>query len=164
MTAKARPFARAQPEEALPVRLWLRLLGSYSAIERQLRTRLQARFRTTMPRFDAMAQLRREPDGMTMGQLSDWMMVTKGNITGLVDRLIADGLAERTRAPNDGRSSIVRLSKSGRARFDRIAPIMRRWIGEIFAGMPPGEMERLYRILGRVRDAAERPNAKGRAP
>ncbi len=141
--------------DALQIRLWLRLLGSTNAMEASLRASLQERFATTMPRFDALAQLSRAPDGMTMGQLSERMMVTKGNITGLVERLAADGLVERRVAPDDRRASIVRLSGEGRRRFTEMAPHMRQWIEDLFAAMSRDELEALYQMLGRARQSVQ---------
>lgn len=141
--------------DALQIRLWLRLLGSTSAMEATLRAKLQERFATTMPRFDALAQLSRAAEGMTMGQLSERMMVTKGNITGLVERLAADGLVERRVAPDDRRASIVRLSDKGRRRFAEMAPHMRQWIEDLFAAMSRDELEALYQLLGRARQSMQ---------
>ncbi len=146
-----------EPEdEALPVRLWLRLLATAGLIEARLRRRLQRNFDTTMPRFDALAQLDRAADGMTLGRLSERMMVTKGNITGLVERMVEDGLVERLPVPADRRSSIVRLTAGGRTRFAAMAPEMQGWIREIVSGLTHDEQERLHGLIGRLRAAAER--------
>ena len=60
-----------------------------------MRRRLRDSFDVTLPRFDLMAQLDRAPNGMTLGELSQRMMVSNGNVTGLVDRLVAQGLLAR---------------------------------------------------------------------
>lgn len=135
-------------ENTGPARLWLRLLATTNAIEARLRARLAAEFAMTLPRFDAMAQLARNPRGMVMGELTERLMVTKGNTTGLVDRLVADGLAERIATPGDRRSAIVRLSAEGQARFDTVAPVMRGWIHEALSGLEPGQREQLDALLG----------------
>lgn len=144
---------RSGAAEAATVRLWLRLLGTAHAVESRLRARLQGEFATTMPRFDAMAQLARVPEGMTMSALSQRMMVTKGNITGLIERMAAEGLVERTLDPRDRRATIVRLSASGRHRFAAVAPVMRTWILEELAGLEEDDIDQLYRLLGRIRAA-----------
>jgi len=98
-TAVARPVPG--PESRLPddhhgaLRLWLRLLTCTLMIERRIKSRLRERFDTTLPRFDLMAQLERAPGGLTMSELSRRLMVTGGNVTGLVDPLVAEGLVER---------------------------------------------------------------------
>ena len=80
------------------LRLWLRLLTCTNLIEGEVRRRLRERFDVTLPRFDLMAQLDKAPDGMTLSDLSRRMMVSNGNLTGLVERLVASGhLDRRTR-------------------------------------------------------------------
>ena len=85
--------SRADDHRAL--RLWLRLLTCTQLIEGQVRGRLRERFATTLPRFDLMSQLERHPQGLKMNELSRRMMVTGGNVTGIVDQLAAEGLVER---------------------------------------------------------------------
>src|ERR671919_3143913 len=77
------------------LRLWLRLLTCTTLIEGEVRRRLRDRFGVTLPRFDLMAQLDKAADGMTLSDLSKRMMVSNGNLTGLVDRLVASGYLER---------------------------------------------------------------------
>jgi DNA-binding MarR family transcriptional regulator len=79
------------------LRLWLRLLTCTSLIENQVRKSLATQFKTTLPRFDLMAQLERTPDGLQMGELSRRMLVTGGNVTGIVDQLERAGLIARIR-------------------------------------------------------------------
>src|SRR5512135_2946428 len=71
------------------LRLWLRLLTCTLLIERRIRARLREDFGTTLPRFDLMAQLERNPAGLRMGELSQRLMVTGGNVTGITDQLVA---------------------------------------------------------------------------
>src|SRR5687767_14029224 len=91
------------------LRLWLRLLTCTTLIENEVRRRLRDNFDITLPRFDLLAQLERAPDGMTLGELSQRMMVSNGNITGLVDRLCEQGLISRRPSPSDRRVQIVSL-------------------------------------------------------
>ena len=60
-----------------------------------MRRRLRDSFDVTLPRFDLMAQLDKAPNGMTLGELSQRMMVSNGNVTGLVERLVEQGLLDR---------------------------------------------------------------------
>ncbi len=103
------------------VRLWLRLLRASRAIEGELRERLRTTYNVTLPRFDVMAALYREPEGMLMSQLSKYLMVSNGNITGLIDRLTTDGLVHRTLRDGDRRTSVVLLTKTGRENFEQMA-------------------------------------------
>src|SRR5258706_6486818 len=94
------------------LRLWLRLLTCSVLIERSIRARLRSKFATTLPRFDLMAQLERHPAGLRMGELSRRLMVTGGNVTGIVDPLVREGLVER-RADPDPRAFPVPLTRPG---------------------------------------------------
>ncbi|TIX32080.1 MAG: winged helix-turn-helix transcriptional regulator, partial [Mesorhizobium sp.] len=68
------------------LRLWIRLLRASRTIEAELRERLKTEFNTTLPRFDVMAALYRSPEGMLMSDLSRFLLVSNGNVTGIVDR------------------------------------------------------------------------------
>jgi enoyl-CoA hydratase/carnithine racemase len=84
-------------------------------VEKQVRSRLREQFDTTLPRFDLMAQLERAPDGLRMNELSRRMMVTGGNVTGITDQLVAEGLVERIDVAGDRRAYRVRLTPKGPA-------------------------------------------------
>ena len=133
------------------LRLWLRLLACTMLIERTVRTRLFRRFATTLPRFDLMAQLERSPDGLRMGELSRRMMVTGGNVTGIVDQLVTEGLVERRPIATDRRALAVKLTPKGRRRFMTMATEHERWIEEILADLPAAERARLYALLGHLK-------------
>ena len=75
---------------------------------------------------------------MTLGELSQRMMVSNGNVTGLVERLVAQGLLDRRAAPNDRRAQIVSLTAEGRRAFRAMARTHGDWIAEIFAGLAAG--------------------------
>ncbi|MHC5652787.1 MarR family winged helix-turn-helix transcriptional regulator [Stappia sp. ICDLI1TA098] len=136
------------------LRLWLRLLTCANLIETDIRSQLRAEFDVTLPRFDLMAQLERTQDGLTLGELSRRMMVSAGNVTGLVERLVQDGLVERRPAPGDRRSALVSLTAAGRASFEGMAHAHGDWIGEIFAGLEPADMEALMRLLAKTKASA----------
>ncbi|TIS81978.1 MAG: MarR family transcriptional regulator, partial [Mesorhizobium sp.] len=72
------------------LRLWIRLLRASRTIEAELRERLKKEFDTTLPRFDVMAALYRAPEGMLMSDLSRFLLVSNGNVTGIVDRLVSE--------------------------------------------------------------------------
>ena len=87
-------------------------------VESEVRRRLRERFNLTLPRFDLMAQLDRTPKGMTLGELSQRMMVSNGNVTGLVDCLARRRLVKRTQDERDRRVRLVRLTKAGEKLLD----------------------------------------------
>jgi len=138
------------PEE---LRLWLRLLTCAQLIEKNLRARLRGEFDTTLPRFDLMAQLERRPEGMKMSDLSRRMMVTGGNVTGITDQLVAEGLVERAAVDGDRRAYSVRLTAKGREVFDAMARAHENWIVQAFDGLSPREQKTLHGLLGKVKQA-----------
>ena len=140
-------------EHKAEVRLWLRLLTCTTLIENEVRSRLRDQFEVTLPRFDLMAQLRRVPEGMTLGELSRRMMVSNGNLTGLVERLVASGLVERVRNPEDRRAAFVRLAPAGRRAFAQMAERHAAWIGELLDGLSESDTAQLMRLLGRMKQS-----------
>lgn len=133
------------------LRLWLRLFTCTQLLERRVRARLRRRFGTTLARFDLMAQLDRHPEGLRMGELSQRLMVTGANVTGLTDQLAREGLVERKPMPRDRRAALVRLTPAGRRAFDRMAREHESWIVDLLAGLTPPEREDLHALLGKVK-------------
>jgi DNA-binding MarR family transcriptional regulator len=136
------------------LRLWLRLLTCTTLIEGEVRRRLRDSFEVTLPRFDLMAQLDKTPGGMTLGQLSSRMMVSNGNVTGLAERLVAQGLLDRKPSPSDRRAQIVSLTAEGRRAFRAMARAHENWIAEIFAGLTAVEIDELMRLLAKTKLSA----------
>jgi len=149
----ARVDAESRVSEAdhLSLRLWLRLLTCTTMIERCVRERLRERFDMTLPRFDLMAQLARAPKGLRMSDLSRRLMVTGGNVTGLTDQLVAEGLVVRAELPDDRRVYRVRLTGKGRRQFALMATEHERWIIDLLAAVPVVERESLHRLLGALK-------------
>jgi len=144
------------------LRLWLRLFACKEVIETEVRRRLRERFNVTLPRFDLMAQLDRTPKGMTLGELSQRMMVSNGNVTGLVDRLVEQGLIDRQPSRTDRRAQIVRLTQEGRRFFRAMARENADWIGEMFAELSQAEIETLLRLLAKTKASARKAIARAR--
>jgi len=122
-------------------------------IEGEIRTRLRENFDVTLPRFDLMAQLDKSPEGMTLGELSRRMMVSNGNITGLVERLVELGLVDRVPHPTDRRAAVVHLTDEGRRSFAAMADQHGDWIATLFASVPADDMQALMRLLGRMKQS-----------
>lgn len=142
------------------LRLWLRLLSCTATIERHVRERLRVRFDTTLPRFDMMAQLNREPRGLKMSELSRRLMVTGGNVTGITDQLESEGLVVRESDPADRRAYTVKLTPAGRRAFARMAAAHEQWVIGLFAGLYAGEKEQVYRLLAKLKVSLERDKEK----
>jgi DNA-binding MarR family transcriptional regulator len=145
------------------LRLWLRLFTCKEVIEADVRRRLRASFDTTLPRFDLMAQLDRSRKGMTLGELSQRMMVSNGNVTGLVDRLVEQGLVQRRRSPKDRRAQFVTLTPEGRRFFRSMARANGDWIGEIFADLSSDDIETLMHLLAKAKASARKSIGNGGA-
>ena len=143
------------------LRLWLRLFTCKEVIESEVRRRLRDTFEITLPRFDLLAQLERTPKGMTLGELSQRMMVSNGNVTGVVDRLVEQGLISRRPSPKDRRAQIVSLTAAGRKFFRAMARTNGDWIGEIFADLSGDDIESLMRLLGKTKASARKAIGNG---
>ena len=152
---------RATGAHHYALRLWLRLLTCTTLIERAVRRRLRERFAITLARFDLLAQLERAPSGLRMGELSRRLMVTNGNVTGLVAQLVREGLVERLPVPQDRRANLVRLSAAGRRAFAAMASEHERWIVELTAGVDAGERRRLHALLGELKASVRSREPKG---
>lgn len=129
------------------LRLWLRILKTSRLIENEVREKLREEFDTTLPRFDVMAALHRAEAGLRMSDLSSELRVSNGNVTGIVDRLVADGLIVRVPVDNDRRAMIVRLTNAGRELFQRMAAKHESWVNEILGGLSTAEATRLMATL-----------------
>ena len=152
-TPEAETIPRAREDLHASLRVWLQLLTCTALIERYVRERLRERFDITLPRFDMLAQLDREPKGLKMSELSRRLMVTGGNVTGLTDQLVAEGLVARRGIPGDRRAYNVRLTQKGKRQFETMAVEHEAWIVALFEGLAPGDREVLRESLARLKAA-----------
>ena len=144
------------------LRLWLRLLTCTNLIEGEIRSRLRDTFDVTLPRFDLMAQLDKSVVGMTVGEVSQRLMVSNGNVTAVVAGLVTDGLVDKRSAPQDRRVQILTLTAQGRKVFRTMAERHEDWIAELFAGLDQPAIAQLFRLLGETKSSLHRAIA-GRA-
>ncbi len=151
MDLEARLLGAQQSEHPQELRLWLRLLTCTQLIEKKVRTQLRQQFDTTLPRFDLLSQLERSPQGLKMNELSRRMMVSGGNITGITDQLVNEGLVERIAVDNDRRAFRVCLTVQGRKVFSTMALQHEAWIVQAFAGLKVTEIATLHKLLGKVK-------------
>jgi DNA-binding MarR family transcriptional regulator len=155
LDAETKVAERPADHEA-ELRLWLRLLTCTTLIEGEVRRRLRDEFDVTLPRFDLMAQLDKAPNGMTLGEVSQRMMVSNGNVTGLAERLVEQGLLDRRPSPNDRRAQIVSLTAEGRRTFRTMARTHEDWIAQIFSGLETGEIDTLMALLAKTKASARK--------
>lgn len=137
------------------LRLWLKILKVSRRVESELRERLRSEFGSTLPRFDVMAALDRLEDGLRMSDLSGVLKVSNGNVTGIVDRLVADGLVERLAVEGDRRAMAVRLTKQGRDAFGELARVHEDWVNELFDAVDAEQAEVLTRLLDGIADSSD---------
>src|SRR3979490_1845653 len=138
------------------LRLWLRLLTCTTLIEGEVRSRLRERVDVTLLRFDLMAQLDKAPAGLTLADVSKRMMVSNGNVTGLVERLVESGHLDRRTSDTDRRVQVIRLTKIGRAEFRKMAAEHETWIADIFSDLTPKDVRELMRRLGQHKASAQK--------
>jgi DNA-binding MarR family transcriptional regulator len=123
-------IADAAPGESahLELKIWVRLLGCTAQIENYLRKRLKDEFNISLARFDLMAQLDRRPAGVSMSDISRLLLVSNGAVTGLVDRLVDEGMVVRKSNEGDRRAFIVTLTPAGRKAFAKMAKRHEEWV------------------------------------
>lgn len=129
------------------LRLWIRLLRTSRLIEGELRERLKTQFDSTLPRFDVLAALYRQPGGMLMSDLSRFLLVSNGNVTGIIERLVKDGFVSRAAREGDRRASIVKLTEAGARRFTEMAAAHEIWIEGFLGDVTLSDAERLSATL-----------------
>jgi DNA-binding MarR family transcriptional regulator len=164
-----RPVApRGTAAEEAAVRAWVRILAVHKRALAAIRDELEREM--TMPRFDLLANVVRS-DGQTLASLSRSMLVTAGDLTGLVDRAARDGLVERRADPNDRRAWRVHITVKGQRAFRDAERRHAARVGKVFAALSADELVTLTRLLDKLREhlraAYAEPyprNPPGRAP
>lgn len=142
------------------LRLWLRMLTCSNLVQGELRSLLRTEFQSTLPRFDLLAQLERTPKGLTMGELSKRMMVSCGNVTGIVNQLVQEELVSRTALPNNRRTFIVKLTSKGKRYFKKMAGDHEDWIVHMLDGLDADEMKQLMQLMGKLKSHITQQIAK----
>ena len=129
------------------MRVWLAMVGCFTSVERSLRRRFNSVFRASLPRYDVMTALSQFPDGLTMGQLASKLMVSKGNITGVVRRLRQDKCVTQARSSEDKRVQLVTLTAKGQKLWQQMHAEYRTVINELLAQLPRSESKELTQGL-----------------
>ena len=142
---------RLTKDDHQALRVWLRLMSCTVRIENQVRSRLREDFDTTLPRFDLMAQLERNPAGLRMSDISKRLMVSGGNITGITDQLEKEGLVVRTLDPADRRAVTVKLTEAGGKKFRQMAERHENWIVQTFSVLTREEKETMSALLKKLK-------------
>lgn len=127
---------------------WLHLLRIQHKVNRRETAHL-AEYNLTLPQFDVLAQLHRE-EGITQQTLADRLLVTKGNVCGLMDRMVEQGLVERRADPQDRRAYMLYLTPKGKALIQQILPAQNRLIDEQMGRLSPAKQKQLLDLLGEL--------------
>lgn len=161
MTSRLAEIMSEEPLSKARLRFWLKFLKASGLIEQELRRRMRAELGTTLPRFDVMAALARAPEGLKMGEISERLRVSNGNITSIVNALTEEGITLRVEVPSDRRASRVRLTAIGRDIFTLHARYHEQWINELLGELDKddlnGMVQRLDKFLGMAEVNSSKP-------
>lgn len=138
------------------LRLWLRLFSVTRLIENKVRSSLISEFDITLPRFDLLSQLYRVPDGLILGELSKRLMVSPGNITSVIERLVEDGYVTRTQLPTDRRVHTIQMTALGRERFAAFAEAHESWIRKLTGNLDRHEVRELMQLLQKLKGSVRK--------
>jgi DNA-binding MarR family transcriptional regulator len=148
----------------IETRLWLQLLSLHGDVFASLNSALSSEFGLSLAKFDVLAQLDRYPDGLALGQLSQNLKVSGGNVSGLVQRLLADDLISKEMSSEDRRSFIVRLTPKGNALFSKAAEVHKRHLSKRLEQVSAQELETALNVLrslsSKIRAESKKPNRK----
>ena len=139
------------------LRLLLNILRTTRSVENALREEMRVSYDQTLPRFEILAVLERSESGLRMSALSEKLMVSNGNVTGIVERLVQDGLVERMAVPGDKRATLVRLTHKGEAVFAEMADVHERWVNELLHTVTEQEAGMLIESLTEIRKRSTTP-------
>jgi DNA-binding MarR family transcriptional regulator len=138
------------------LRAWFRLLLIHKALSRKISARFRSEFKISTARFDTLAQLSAAGGEMTMGELSEQLMVTSGNVTGVIDGLAADKLVERHRHRTDRRSIVIAMTPAGRNLFTKARSALSNWMGGAMEDMSDTELAQLIKLFGKLKHSADK--------
>lgn len=131
---------------------WLQVVRCYQKASRRLSERL-APLELTNAQLDVLANLLAGPEhGLTQEQLGQRLLVTKGNVSGLLDRLGERGLITRRPNPEDGRSKLVQLTPTGFALAEQAVQVQRNFIAGLMQPLTAADLEHLSRVLDQVEE------------
>ncbi|MEZ5960963.1 MAG: MarR family transcriptional regulator [Hyphomonadaceae bacterium] len=145
------------------VRLSLRLLTTSRLIEREVDALMRAKFDSTIARFDFLSALDRH-GALTLGEVSQYLLVSNGNVTQLRTRLSADGLIETSHDENDRRIQRVRLTRRGESVFKLMAKAHAACVDALLRDLTHADKNALSRLLDAAKASVRRKLTKGAAP
>jgi DNA-binding MarR family transcriptional regulator len=141
-----------RPEE-LVLKTWVQVTRTFTRVERKLDDSLEGHC-LSVPQFDILATLGLE-EGITQQELAGRLLVTKGNICGMLDRMEANGWVQRRPDRQDRRANRIFLTEDGRRLLGEALPDLQRILSRVFGVLRDVEVQSLYQLMGRLEDAAE---------
>ena len=103
------------------------------------------------------------PEDLTLGEISQRLVVTPGNVTGLIDRMEAAGYVRRCEHPSDRRAMLTKLTEAGLAAYLQINPVHRGKVAALLAGLSATERRDLTELLRRLADSIVRLTSEGQS-
>jgi len=131
-------------------RVWFRLIRLEARMQAAVGERLRE-IGVSIPQCDVLTTLT-EKEGVSQQELAERLYVTKGNISGLIDRLAEAGLVERRSTASDRRQHAIHLTKAGRAMAEKAIAVQRRWIAATLGRMAEPDLAALEAQLVTLRD------------
>jgi DNA-binding MarR family transcriptional regulator len=139
--------AKDEQIDRASVAVWMRLARSFQKIDRRSAVAFRAHG-LTVAQFDVIAQVGAR-EGCSQQQLADRLLVTKGNVCQLLDKMELKGWIERQPA-HQGRGNVLYLTAEGRRLRASALPAQERHITRIFSALSGAERAELGRLLRKI--------------
>jgi DNA-binding MarR family transcriptional regulator len=147
----------AHIETAEPDRVWFRFMRLHQHMLMQMTARIRT-LGLSIPQFDLLSTLT-EREGISQSELAERLYVTKGNVSGLVDRLVQAGLVERRAIAGDRRSYAMHLTPEGRRLAEAGIRTQRDFVADTLGKMAGPDLAELDRLVLLWRDFARAVDA-----
>jgi DNA-binding MarR family transcriptional regulator len=134
-----------------PARVWFRFLRLHQRGHAAMSQRLRG-IGLSIAKFDLLSTLS-ESEGITQRDLAERLYVTKGNVSGLIDRLVEAGMVDRRAIPGDRRSNALHLTEAGRAAQQAGMAIQMQFVAETIGTLKDVDLDLLDSVISRWRDA-----------
>jgi len=159
MSSTPADTGRAMETDSLDAVVVYNLMRAHAAISPSIDGSLRE-LRLTGAQFNVLLLLRAAPEGLPLGELGRQLVVTKPNVTGLIDRLEQKGLVARADSP-DRRVTLARITPAGRRLTDAVSPDHAAMLGRLLSGLTDAEKRSLAALLTKLRRGLRQEFGKG---